>query len=120
MRIGERAKRVFVPPVCALILCFGTGSAFSEIAVLAVCCICGFFRYFGSLQGKKSPKEALIYSIENSPTYVGAISATLMWYLRNEMSKYIGQRLISVKLISVALTGDFLMFFARSATNFEE
>jgi hypothetical protein len=49
-----------------------------------------FMGCFWSLQGKKVPKEALIYSIENSPTVVGAISATLMRYLRSETSKYIG------------------------------
>jgi hypothetical protein len=41
--------------------------------------------------------EALIYSIENSPTQlaancVGAISAALTRYLRNETSKYTGKR----------------------------
>jgi hypothetical protein len=69
----------------------------------------------------RKSKEALIYSIENSPTmlaanYVGAISAPLtqgpqsLPHLRNEMSKYIRETgklclpSMSVKLISVSLT----------------
>jgi hypothetical protein len=45
--------------------------------------------WINAAERENSPKEALIYSIENSPTIVGAISATLMWYLRSKTSKYI-------------------------------
>jgi hypothetical protein len=48
---------------------------------------CGILDNLTACVARRFVGKALIYSIENTPTFVDAIGATLKWYFRGKTSK---------------------------------